>query len=296
MPTDSNQSARFAGVDLCGPRIFAGVFTESFQLLGKTKFSPKPERGPGVVMDRVVRCIRDAADECDLTLRDLAGIGLAVPGAVDAEAGLVLAAPRLGWENIPLRQELEQRLQLPIVLENDCNAAALAIYTQELSSKPRNLVSVFLDRPTAVGMIVQGRFASEITHNISIPAPQLQTDPRISSARNPAKQLRKAIQAGDEQAEKAVHALAQQAGLFVVQMINLFQPDVLALGGGAIEELKEWLLPVILRNIREQALPEIRDDVEIFVSSLGKITGMLGAALLSAQSALRRGDTVALPA
>lgn len=273
------------GVDLSGARVLAGVFNESFHLLGKAKFSPKPDRGPAAVLDRIARCVRDAVDECDLALKDIRGMGIAVPGAVDADAGLVLAAPRLQFENIPLKSELERRLRLPVVIENDCNAAALAIYAQELGSKPRHFVAVFLERPSPVGMIVEGRFASEMTHNFPVPVPQLVPPLDNPAVRNPAKLLRKRAHARDAVAEQQIHALAQQAGEFVARIMDLLHPDVLALGGGAIEELKEWFLPVILKNVRERVQPEVADEVEVFVSELGKEAGILGGAILAARAA-----------
>ena len=283
MAETSAPSHCYVGVDTAGVRLLAGVFSASRQLLGKVKFSPKPERGPRAVIDRVARCIRDAVDESDLALKDVSGVGLAVPGTVRAEAGLVLSALSLGWENVPLKEELEQRLQVPVALGNDGNVAALGIYAQELESKPRNLVAVFLERPSAVGRILHGAFAPGPPGASLAPGFQLRPDLKDPAVRNPAKKLRKALLAGDEVAAKTVHALAQQAGGFIAQLIDQFNPDVLALGGGAVDELKEWLLPVILKQVREGGRPESVADVEIFVSELGKDAAIVGGAVLAAQ-------------
>ena len=285
MSDGTSATAFHIGVDLSGARVLAGVFNPSFQLLGKSKFSPKPERGSAAVLDRIARCIRDSVDECDLTLKEIRGIGIAVPGAVDADAGLVLTARRLELENVPLKSELERRLRLPVVIENDCNAAALAIYAQELDSKPRHFVAVFLERPSPVGMIVEGRFGSEMTHNFPAPIPELVPLLDNPDVRNPAKQLRKAAYSRVAGAEEQIHAFAQRAGEFVAHIMDLLHPDVLALGGGAIEELKEWFVPVILKNVRERVQPEVVDEVELFVSELGKDAGILGGAVLASRSA-----------
>lgn len=273
----------YVGVDAAGVWLLAGVFSASRQLLGKVKFSPKPERGSSAVIDRVARCIRDAVDESDLTLKAVRGVGVAVPGAVRAEAGLVVSAPGLGWDNVPLGQELEQRLQVSVVLENDGHLAAYGIYAQELKLKPRNLVAVFLDRPSSVGQILHGAFAPELPGAVQAPGSPLRPDAKNPSVRNPAKKLRKAIQAGDEQAARTVHDVGLQAGAFIAQWIDRLDPDVLALGGGAVDDLKEWLLPVILKQIRETLRPESVEGVEIFVSQLGKDTAIVGGAALAAQ-------------
>ncbi len=273
----------YVGVDTAGVRLLAGVCNAARQLVGKAKFSPKPERGPRVVIDRVARCIRDAVDESDLTLKDVRGVGLAVPGAVQAEAGLVLSCPSFGWEKVPLQQELEQRLQLPVALENDGNVAALGVYAQELESRPRNLVAVFLERSSTVGRITHGVFAPAPPGLALAPDFPLRPDLKEPAVRNPAKKLRKALQTGDNVAAKTVHALALQAGEFVAQLVDRLDPDVLALGGGAVDELKEWLLPVILKQVRETLPPESVEDVEIFVSELGKDAAIVGGAVLAAQ-------------
>jgi glucokinase len=109
------------GVDLGGTKILAGVFDEQANCLGKSKISTKSQRGSEAVIGRIARCIQDAADECDLGLKSIRGIGLGAPGAVNPETGRVIFAPNLAWEDVPLKAELEKELGVPVFLENDAN-------------------------------------------------------------------------------------------------------------------------------------------------------------------------------
>jgi predicted NBD/HSP70 family sugar kinase len=288
MNADTPTPIHYVSVDLGSARLVAGVFDTSFRLLGQAELSPKPERGQAQALDRVARCVRDAVDECDLDFRAVRAVGLAVPGPVDANAGLALGMPMWGWENVPLRRELEQRLGVPVTLENDCNLAALAIYTLELDPKPRSLAAVCLDRCSAVGWIVQGRFAPVTAGELKVPA-ALQPDPK-NPARHPAKQWRKALQAGDAGAKEAMLGIAVEAGALVTQIIDRLHPDVLALSGATVAELKDWLVPGIRQHLAGSGPECGAHAASLFVSNLGKDAALVGGAVLAAAT-VRQGSS-----
>ena len=64
------------GIDLGGTKILAGVFEPNFNCLARIKISTKPERGPEGVIERIARCVRDAVDESDLSMKQIRGIGI----------------------------------------------------------------------------------------------------------------------------------------------------------------------------------------------------------------------------
>ena len=161
------------GVDLGGTKILAGVFDDKLNCIGRAKMSTKSQRGPGAVIERVARCVRDAIDECDLQLKQIRGIGIGAPGACDPETGKVIFAPNLVWEDVPLKKELEKQLEVPVFVENDCNIQTLGVHEKELKGKPRNLVGIFLGTGIGAGLILEGklfsgfnRTAGEIGHMV----------------------------------------------------------------------------------------------------------------------------------
>ncbi len=162
MPEGTN---KYIGVDLGGTKILAGVFDNSLECIGSSKLSTKPQRGMAAVVDRIARCVRDAADEADLTLKEIAGIGIGAPGAVDFDAGTVIFAPNLpGWKDVPLKKELEKQLGAPVFVENDCNICMLGVYVAELKSKPKSAVGIFVGTGIGGGLVVDGKLYSGFNH------------------------------------------------------------------------------------------------------------------------------------
>ncbi len=149
----SEKTNFYVGVDLGGTKILAGVFDASLQLLGKMKLSTKGERGVKEVIQRIVRCAREAVDESDLKLAQIQAVGIGAPGAVDAKSGKVIFAPNLKWEDVPLQKELEKQLERPVFVENDCNVCALGVYEMELDCKPDSMVGIFIGTGVGGGLI-----------------------------------------------------------------------------------------------------------------------------------------------
>src|SRR5437667_6159091 len=89
----------FVGVDLGGTKILAGIFDNSLERIGAAKVSTKSQRGVDTVIERIQRCIQDAVDEADLSMKQVIGVGIGAPGAVDFESGSIVFAPNLeGWK------------------------------------------------------------------------------------------------------------------------------------------------------------------------------------------------------
>lgn len=172
MPDDGKDF--LLGVDLGGTKILAGVFDAKFDLRGTTKLSTKADRGVDAVIDRIARCVTDAADECDLSLKQVRGIGIGAPGAVDTDTGRVIFAPNLpGWKDIPLKKELEKRLSVPVFVGNDCNVCTLGTFDREYKAKPKNLVGIFIGTGIGGGLVIDGKLyaghnltAGEIGHMV----------------------------------------------------------------------------------------------------------------------------------
>jgi len=109
--------------------------------------------------------VRDAVDEADLTLKQVAGIGIGAPGAVDFASGTVIFAPNLeGWKDVPLKKQLEKLLGVPVFVENDCNISMLGVYVSELKSKPRHAVGIFVGTGIGGGLIINGELYSGFGH------------------------------------------------------------------------------------------------------------------------------------
>jgi glucokinase len=173
MPEVTPRQDLLVGVDLGGTKILAGVFTPQLKRIATAKLTTKAERGYDAVVARIDRCIRDAVDEADLSLKQVRGIGIGAPGAVNPETGEVLFAPNLRWKDAPLKRDLEKILGVPVFVENDCNVCTLGVHGVELEGKPQSLVGIFVGTGIGAGIIIQGklfggfnRTAGEIGHMV----------------------------------------------------------------------------------------------------------------------------------
>ena len=173
MPGENDKKDCVIGVDFGGTKILAGVFDAKFECIGRARVSTKADRGTDEVIGRIARCVREAVEECDLDLKQIKTIGIGAPGAVDSESGKVIFAPNLGWNDVPLKKELEKLLERPVFLENDCNVCTLGVYEVELKAKPRDVVGIFLGTGIGGGLILErklysgfNRTAGEIGHMV----------------------------------------------------------------------------------------------------------------------------------
>ena len=165
MAEATSKADYLVGLDLGGTKILAGVFDHSLECIGSAKLSTKSQRGVDKVVERIARCIQDSVDEADLSMKQVAGVGLGAPGAVDYQSGTVIFAPNLeGWKDVPLKKDLEKHLGVPVFVENDCNIATLGVYVAELKSKPRSMVGIFIGTGIGAGLIVDGELYSGFSH------------------------------------------------------------------------------------------------------------------------------------
>jgi glucokinase len=321
MPENTNKDY-LVGVDLGGTKILAGVFTPQLKCLGKAKMSTKAERGPDAVIERIARCVRDAVDECDLSLKQFKGIGVGAPAAVDPESGKVIFAPNLKWEDVPLKKELEKQLDTPVFVENDCNICTLGVYETELSPKPRNLIGIFLGTGIGGGLIIDGKLfggfnktAGEIGHMVlevngpkcgcgnkgcfEALASRTAIYRRLQAAVKDGEKtvltemlgdnledmrsgdLRKALKREDKLVAKVIEEAAEYTGIAVANLINVFNPDMIVLGGGVIDALEDEMMAIIVETAKDYAMPGTAKGIEIIASRLGDDAGITGAAVLA---------------
>ena len=312
------------GVDLGGTKILAGAFNSSLSCVGIAKVSTKAQRGPDAVIERVARCIRDAIDEADLDSKQVRGVGIGAPGAVDGETGHVIFAPNLDWHDVPLKKQLEKEIGLPVFVGNDCTVAMQGVYVAELKSKPQNVVGVFLGTGIGGGLIINGKpyhgsghTAGEIGHmvlDVSGPkcncgnrgcfealASRTAIFQRIKSGVKDGEKtiltemlgdglddlrsgdLRKAIRRGDKFVDSVIEEAAEYTGVAIGNLLNIFNPDMVVLGGGVIEALADEMMSIIIETARDYAMPGTAKGVEIIASSLGDHAAITGGAVLARQ-------------
>ena len=160
------------GVDIGGTKVAAGVVTYDGRVLDHVRReTPDRTKTPDVVEDTIVGAVRELMGR-----HDVHAVGIGAAGFVDATRSHVLFAPHLSWRNEPLREAVSSRLRLPVVIENDANAALWAEWRFGAARGQTYVICVNLGTGIggallANGTLLRGRFgvAGEFGHMQVVP-------------------------------------------------------------------------------------------------------------------------------
>jgi glucokinase len=165
------------GVDVGGTKITAGVIDAAAHILSRHSVRAHAGRPPHEVVDAIAEATGAALAEARLTRSDVAGVGVGFAGHVNGVAGTVLTSSNLpAWDSHPLRDVLQERLCVPVVLENDANCAAWAEYRFGAGQGSRHLCYVTISTGFGSGIVIDGQLytgatgtAGEIGHTVIDP-------------------------------------------------------------------------------------------------------------------------------
>lgn len=151
---DATGGALHLGVDVGGTKIAAGVVDDRGTILASTH-RPSPAGDPARTLDAVLDAVRELRG-----IHHVRAVGVAAAGFVDAERAVVMFAPNLAWRDEPLRDEIEQRSRLPVVVENDANAVAWAEARFGAGRGESQLVALTIGTGIGGGVVIAGDVAS----------------------------------------------------------------------------------------------------------------------------------------
>ena len=161
----------YLGIDLGGTKIAAGVVDDDGRVLSKAETPTLAERPYQEIVKDMAACCDRALSQAGKSVYDVGGIGIGIPGVADNKTGRVIFCTNLGWHDVPLRDELQKYLDLPVLIDND---ATVAGYAESMAGVSRGLhSSVFLTLGTGVGggIVIDGKpwtgahgVASELGH------------------------------------------------------------------------------------------------------------------------------------
>jgi glucokinase len=163
-------SALAIGVDVGGTKIAAGVVDADGRIIARNK-RVTPAQHADQVRDAVTDAVRELRTE-----HEVCAIGISAAGFVDAARATVMFAPNLAWRDEPLRDELEERTGLPVVVENDANAAAWAESRFGAGRGTRQVLALTVGTGLGGGVVQDGRVlrgefgaAAELGHVVMVP-------------------------------------------------------------------------------------------------------------------------------
>ncbi|MEK4040060.1 ROK family protein [Paenibacillus sp. FSL L8-0493] len=160
------------GIDLGGTKIAAALFDSKGTVLKRELMETAGARTAKEVVQRMIDMIRSVSEG-----RPLTGVGLASPGAVNSQDGIVIHGTNLPeWDNVPLKHWMELELGVEVKVVNDANAAAWGEYVRGAGKGADNMVYVTFSTGIGAGIVIDGKlllgknsFAGELGHNIIDP-------------------------------------------------------------------------------------------------------------------------------
>src|SRR5574340_974184 len=323
------------GVDLGGTHIRSAVL-EGSKLHSRvsvlTGEDPTPER----LLPRIYGIIQQALDEAHSALHQIAGIGVATPGPLNNQTGVIYSPPNLpGWENVPLRDLIHQQFDVPILIENDAHTAGLGEYMFGAGRGSKYMVYLTVSTGIGGGVIIDGKIlegvngtAGEIGHTTidwkggrcncgnvgcleylasgtaiaryandaiaagqgtdllafastmlehnatvpyqqALPTPDLNTQP-LDEFDDPdgvvepllvnANTVARAAEAGIPLARDIITQVAEALGVGLVNIIHIYNPDTIILGGGVMQ-MGRMLMEPALRIVQERTMKAPRESV-----------------------------------
>ncbi len=275
---------------------------------------------PELVADRMTQCANEALEKAGLTMADVESIGVGTPGSVEPETGTIVYANNLQFRNTPLRKYMEERTGKKIYVENDANVAAYGEVIAGAAKGYKDVIVVTLGTGVGGGIIIDGKiyagfnhFGGELGHEVIVYNGRPCTCGRkgcleaYASATGLINMTKEAMEAhkesklwevaktldevngktafdamrlGDPAGKEVVDAYIGYLGCGLSNFVNIFQPEVILIGGGICKEGENLLAP--LREVIKKESYGISgyESTQLRTCALGNDAGTIGAAFL----------------
>jgi len=286
------------GVDLGGTKLLAGLVGREGRI-GATKEIPTPTESQEAVLAALDQVIADVIED------EVRAIGFGVPVNLDRDTGRGFRATNLPLHDVDLAGRIRERFQLPVGVENDGNAAALAEWRLGAGRGARNLVMLTLGTGVGGGIVLDGRLYrgwAELGHVVVIAGgPPCQGNchghghlEAVASGHAAtriarelwgegadAHQLVSRAREGDDEAVGALARIGELLGAAVGSLANIFDPELVIVGGGFGAAAGELLLEPARTAARREAIQPADERLRIVDAELGEAAGLIGAALVA---------------
>lgn len=310
----------YIGIDLGGTNIKAGVVNENFEIISKASTKTLCPRPAKDICDDMAKVSEEACKAAGISVDDVEWIGIGTPGIADNVNGTIPYSNNLDFHDVPVKKYIQEHINKPVYVANDANAAAYGEYVAGAAKGAKNAVCITLGTGVGAGIIVEGKIltgsnlaGAELGHMvIEVDGPQCTCGRKgcfeaFSSATGLIRMTKEAAEAdsgsllndyykkdgkfsarhafmamrdGDKAGAAVVDKYCKYLAAGIINAINIFQPDILCIGGGVCNEGDPLLLPVkdIVKN--EVYTRMLDSNTEITVAKLGNDAGIIGAAFL----------------
>ncbi len=288
---------RVVGVDVGGTKILAGVVDADGQVQHRRERLTELESQERLV-EELGAAVEDVIDD------SIEAIGFGVPSRVDQQTGRVDGSVNIPLVDVPLRELMTERFGLPVAIENDGNAAALAEHRAGAGRDARTMVMLTLGTGVGGGVVIKDKLlrdGGELGHTVlvydGIPCQGTCTGrghlegyvsgtaatKLAQEAFGPAVDAHRLVRLaaeGDATAVEILDGIGRKLGAAIGSFVNVFRPQIVVIGGG-FASAGDFLLEPAREIMRREALPPANERVEIVRAELGTAAGVIGAALVA---------------
>jgi glucokinase len=283
-------------VDIGGTKIAVGMLDRSGKILARRESRSGPDLSLSSGLASIFVMLEETTREAG---GELEGIGVGCTGPVDALTGRLEKIEFLpGWDGCPLTSELQEAFDVAAFLENDADAAALGELAWGAGQEAKRFIYVTISTGIGVGMVFDGRIYRgvagahpEIGHHVIDPSgplcfcgargcwESLAGGPALAKRGGEASALAvcEAAERGEPAACLAVAQEAYYLGLGFANLVTLFTPDVIAVGGGVMHS-RHLFWEKILQTIQENCGLVPFEKTRLVPAQLGLDAGLAGAA------------------
>ena len=313
------------GIDIGGTNIRMGAVDYRGNILTAIKTTTEAQRGIEALLERLRIYIQEIRS--DLPDGNLIAVGAGIPGAVLAREGIVTQAPNIpALGGLPVRKMLQDRIEVRCFLENDANTVAVGEYWQGAGRGYQHVCCLTLGTGTGGGVIIGGELlhgadgmAAELGHIavqadgapchcgsrgcletfasangiLRIMAEHLDHTADSTLTAEDRDKITPAMiydhaSKGDSTARNILEEAAFGLGVGMASLINIFNPEVIVIGGG-IAAAWDILLPPALQTMKNRAFTAMVDRVKVVRAEKGDDAGIYGGAYLAWES-VRMGE------
>jgi glucokinase len=278
----------------------------------------RPINPQGASALQTLNAIEEVVRELCDTLPEPAPVGIGLPGLVDSTHGVVHGLSNVeGWDEVPVQRILQERLQVPVILENDANAMAYGEWKYGAAVGTQHVICITLGTGVGGALILNGKLfrgaqlaAGEIGHasidyrgrsgpygsrggleeyvgnsQITERAAEAYASAQIQPPGDPCtpELLAKAAQAHCPVAQSLWKAIGDEIGAALASAVWLLNPDAIIIGGG-VAKAGEILFDSIRRSVHARTAPVIHTQLRIVPAQLGNDAGAIGCATLATES------------
>lgn len=251
---------------------------------------------PDDIVRQVSRTVVQLAEESQLEAKSLLGVGIGVPGPVDAARRSALASINVGWRNVPLADKLEDALQLPATVEHNVSAMALAESHYGIGKNAPALLYIYLRTGLGAGLMVDGapfrpggHGAVELGHIQVVPEGKLCACGNVGCletfvcerALMDAAGLKGAapdnLLSRVELNPAAWNLVLRHLTTALASAVNILSPELIVFGGH-LGEAPKSLFEQLERDLPQRIMPHMRDILSIRRATFGAQAGAIGGA------------------